>query len=221
MPDLSEDRIQHHGQAASRVVLGAVAGIVVIVALLLGGSSWPVALTSGWDAAAATFLVWAVGSVWWKDPVETARHARSEDVSRPIADLMLVLAAVAALVAVGFTLGQAGHRTGTDKGLLILLAISAVTLGWASVHTLYMLRYSHLYYEPPMGGIDFNLKEPPDYRDFAYVALTIGMTFQVSDTELNQKRLRRTAIRHALLSYLFGTVIVAVSINVVASLLNK
>jgi uncharacterized membrane protein len=221
LPGLNEDRIQHHGLAASRVSLGAVVGIVVIVVLLLGGSSWPVALTSGWDAGAATFLVWAVGSVWWKDPVETARHARSEDVSRPTADLILIVASVASLVAVGFTLGQAGHRVGTDKGMLILLAISAVTLAWATVHTVYMLRYSHLYYEPPKGGIEFDLKEPPDYRDFAYLALTIGMTFQVSDTALNQKRMRRTALRHALLSYVFGTVIVAVSINVVASLLNK
>jgi uncharacterized membrane protein len=72
-----------------------------------------------------------------------------------------------------------------------------------------------------VGGIAFNEKDPPDYVDFAYVALTIGLTFQVSDTDLSSKQMRRTALRHALLSYLFGAVIVALTINVVASLLSS
>jgi uncharacterized membrane protein len=89
------------------------------------------------------------------------------------------------------------------------------------VHTVYTLRYADLYYSPPQGGIDFKEKDPPDYHDFAYVALTIGMTYQVSDTDLQRKAIRRTAVRHALLSFVFGAVIVAITINVVASLLNK
>ena len=77
-----------------------------------------------------------------------------------------------------------------------------------------------MYYGDPIGGIDFNDEEPPSYRDFAYVAFTIGMTFQVSDTSLTSKPMRRLALRHALLSFVFGAVILALTINSVASLLQ-
>jgi uncharacterized membrane protein len=89
------------------------------------------------------------------------------------------------------------------------------------VHTVFMLRYAQLYYAGEQGGIDFNQADPPTYTDFAYLAFTIGMTFQVSDTPLRSKVIRRTALRHALLSYLFGTGILATTINLVASLSSK
>ena len=83
---------------------------------------------------------------------------------------------------------------------------------------MYALRYARLYYAEPIGGVDFHAEDQPDYRDFAYLAVTIGMTFQVSDTDLTVKPIRRLAIQHALLSYLFGAVIVALMINIVGSL---
>ena len=125
-----------------------------------------------------------------------------------------------ALTRHGYTVITAGNREGTTKALLILLALAVVALSWVTVHTLYMLRYGDTYYGDPVGGIDFNDEEPPSYRDFAYVAFTIGMTFQVSDTSLTSKPMRRLALRHALLSFLFGSVILALTINVVASLLK-
>jgi uncharacterized membrane protein len=77
----------------------------------------------------------------------------------------------------------------------------------------FALRYAHEYYTPPIGGIDFKTEEEelPDYLDFAYVAFTIGMTFQVSDTEISKRPIRRAAIHHALLSYVFGTMILGIS----------
>jgi uncharacterized membrane protein len=132
-----------------------------------------------------------------------------------------VLAACSAsLIAIGFLLVRAGRQTGTDEALLIFLAIVVVALSSATVHTIYALRYGDLYYGAPEGGIDFNDRDQPDYRDFAYLAFTIGMTYQVSDTSLKAKELRRVALRHALLSFLFGAVILAVAINTVASLLK-
>jgi uncharacterized membrane protein len=88
------------------------------------------------------------------------------------------------------------------------------------VHTVHVLRYARLYYSEPEGGVDFG-GEAPDYTDFAYLALTIGMTYQVSDTTLTAKRVRRVALRHALLSYLYGAVIVAIMVNTVAGLLGN
>jgi uncharacterized membrane protein len=98
------------------------------------------------------------------------------------------------------------------------LGVASVVLSWALVHTLYTLRYAALYYGEPAGGIDFTSAEPPTYRDFAYLSFTIGMTFQVSDTPVQSPVMRRTVLRHALLSYLFGTGILATTINLVASL---
>jgi uncharacterized membrane protein len=175
----------------------------------------------GWDFAAIVFLVSVGCSVWGKNPAASARIAQAEDSSRVAADAGLVSASVASLVAVGFVLVDAGHSTSSSKGLLIALTIASVVLAWATVHVVYMLRYARLFYATPIGGIDFHDGELPDYHDLAYVALTIGMTFQVSDTDLVSKAIRRTAIRHALLSYLFGAVIVAITINIVASLLSK
>jgi Protein of unknown function (DUF1345) len=88
------------------------------------------------------------------------------------------------------------------------------------VHTVFTLRYARAFYAQPQGGIDFNEGDPPTYLDFAYLALTIGMTFQVSDTNLTSKGIRRIALVHAMFSYLFGVVIVGLVINVVASLLH-
>ena len=94
----------------------------------------------------------------------------------------------------------------------------SVAVSWFTVHTVFMLRYALLYYTAPTGGIDFNQEAPPDYRDFAYVALTLGMTFQVSDTSVQDSQIRATVLRHTLLSYLFGAVILAVVVNLIAGL---
>ena len=150
----------------------------------------------------------------------TSRLARTEDASRAAAELILIGAGAGSLLAVMFTLGQAGHAGPPGRGLLTALAIGSVALAWMSVHTVYLLRYARYYYSPPEGGIDFH-GEAPDYADFAYLALTIGMTFQISDTDVTAKRVRRAVLHHALLSYLFGTVIVAITVSSVAALLGR
>ena len=98
------------------------------------------------------------------------------------------------------------------------MTVGSVALAWASVHTVFTTRYARIYYTGPDEGVDFNEDDPPCYSDFAYVAFTIGMTFQVSDTDLKTKEIRATALKHGLLSYLFGAVIIAAMINLVVSL---
>jgi len=208
------------GLAARRSLIAAVAGIAVLTGTLVGGAQWPIAVSAGWGttALAIVALVWA--RIARMDGAATKAHARAEDFSRAMSDFAVTTASVASLVAVGYLLVRAGNSAGADKALLILLAIAVVALSWTAVHTLYTVRYGDLYYRDPIGGIDFNDDEVPDYWDFAYLAFTIGMTFQVSDTSLTSKRMRRTAIRHAVLSFVFVAVIVALAINSVASLLR-
>jgi uncharacterized membrane protein len=113
-----------------------------------------------------------------------------------------------------------GWDTTAGHALISALAAGSVVASWPAIHALFALRYARLYYAEG-GGIDFRDDRLADYGDFAYVAFTLGMTYEVSDTDSKSKGIRMTALRHALLSYLFGTVVVAMTINVVAGLLSK
>jgi uncharacterized membrane protein len=208
------------GFAGRRTGTALFAGAATLAVALVIGAAWPIALSASWGVAALVIVVWVWVRVGRMDAASTKAHARAEDFSRPAADAAVLAASVGSLVAIGYTVLTAGHRHGTTKALLILLALAVVTLSWLTVHTLYMLRYGDTYYGDPIGGIDFNEEEPPSYHDFAYVAFTIGMTFQVSDTNLTTSAIRRLALRHALLSFVFGAVILALAINSVASLLQ-
>lgn len=201
--------------------MAAVAGVVGAVVAILLGARWSEVVLAGWIGAAIVYLTLVWHDIASKDADATSRLSQSEDDSRTASESVLLGASVASLVAVVFTLAHAGHDTGAARVATTLFALLSVALAWACVHTVYTLRYARLYYAPPVGGIDFPDNDPPDYRDFAYLAFTVGMTYQVSDTDLSIKATRRAVIQHALLSYLFGAVILAVAINAVAGLLGR
>jgi uncharacterized membrane protein len=192
-------------------------GLLSAAATAVLAPIWVVPLAS-WGLAALVFVAWMWISIWPLSPELTARRSLAEDPGKKTTDGILVGASVVSLLAVGVVLVQANKSTGVDKGLLVGLSIASITLSWAVVHTVFCLRYAALYYAGVPGGVDFNEEERPDFADFAYLALTIGMTYQVSDTDLKTKAIRRTAIRHALLSFAFGTLIIATTINLVAGL---
>jgi uncharacterized membrane protein len=199
-------------QLAASVLAGLL--VAIPVAAL---TSWALAPILAWDIASLFYLAWVWLTIWRQDAERTGRLADREDPTRAVADLVLLSAALVSLVAVGFVLGRASNSRGSEQGLLNALGIASVVLSWGVVHTVFTLRYASLYYKGPDGGVDFNQSESPSYRDFAYLAFTIGMTFQVSDTDLTVSDIRSTALRHALLSYLFGTGILATTINLVAN----
>jgi uncharacterized membrane protein len=214
-----------HGRASvasgrTRVLYAATAGLAAGAAVA-AFSPWQFIVLIGW---ATTALVVA-GGVWARisrfDPEETAQWATREDNTRAGAELLLLGAAVASLIGVAFAMVKA--KQGDQFWDLLLTSASVLTVvsSWLLVHTIFTLRYASLYYTNPVGGIDFKAKaEEPDYLDFAYTAFTVGMTFQVSDTDITQRVMRRAVLRHALLAFLFGAVILATTVNVVASLLN-
>ncbi len=211
---------KRQGFAAKRTVVGLALAAVTLAAALLAGAPWPVATSGAWGVAALVITA----SIWLRiarmDAKQTKANARAEDFSRATSDLVVLAASLASLIAIGYTLLEASSRHGAAKALMMLLAVAVVALSWTTVHTLFTVRYGDLYYGDPVGGIDFNDDDPPDYRDFAYLAFTIGMTFQVSDTNLCTKTMRRTATRHGLLSFVFVSVIFALTINSAASLLQ-
>jgi uncharacterized membrane protein len=203
----------------TRVLIALSVGLVCGGAVSLA-SVWQLAVLVGWSAAGAFWLL----QVWFRvrnlDSNDTRRLATREDNSRTSASVLLVTACVASLLGAAFGLVKS-HQVGATLEVLLTTA-SAVTviLSWTVVHTVFMLRYAHEYYSHPI-GIDFKSDDyNPDYRDFAYVAFTVGMTFQVSDTDIKSGVIRHTVLRHALLSYLFGAVIVALMVNIIAGLVK-
>jgi len=201
--------------AGARFAVSCVAGLAVFVVLVLV-APWQMAVLAGWSATMAVWVGWIWLSVGRLDAEATQRLSMREDSSRVAADAVLILANLVNLVGVGFALVEAADRTRLVAGVISGLVVLSVSLSWTAVHTVYALRYAHLYYGRG-GGIAFG-DEPPDYADFAYLAFTLGMTYQVSDTPFTARELRRTALRHTLLSYLFGVVIAATIVNVVAGL---
>jgi uncharacterized membrane protein len=180
---------------------------------------WWIGPLVAWDAGSALLLLWTWRLVWRLPPTATAAYATRESPGRANTDLVLLSVSVISLVAVGLVLVRASHETGLDKGLLVAVSVLSIVLAWSTVHTVYALRYASLYYHGDnRSGVDFNDSAAPSYPDFAYLALTIGMTFQVSDTDLQSSAFRRLALRHALLSYMFGVLIIAATINLIAGL---
>jgi uncharacterized membrane protein len=180
--------------------------------------TWQLGLLVGWMAAAATFVAWMWSTMWPMDAEATARHALRGDAGPTATDVGVVVAAVASLGAVALLLLGESSAGAATRDVDAALCVGSVGLAWATLHTLFTARYARLYYSPTPGGVNFHQEALPSYTDFAYLAFTIGMTFQVSDTELTSHDVRASALRHGLLSYLFGVVIIATVINLVAGL---
>jgi uncharacterized membrane protein len=205
-------------KARYRLAIALSVGVVASAgSVAVGGKE--LAPMIGWDFTVVTFTAWVWITVWRLDARATKALATREDPTQASTDALILIASVASLGAVALVLVLANSAQGAAKAALAGLAIVSVGLSWLMLHTLFTLRYALLYYTAhPEGGIDFNQDEPPRYSDFAYLGFTLGMTFQVSDTDLQTTTIRATALRHALLSYLFGAVILATTINLIAGL---
>ncbi|MCW2531909.1 MAG: hypothetical protein JWP62_1479 [Blastococcus sp.] len=202
-------------QVAASGAVGTAAAVVIALATPVD-ATYGVLL--GWDVGTLVYLLWVWQLNRGLDSEGTAEAAVREDPTRPVTDVILLVAAVASLAAVIYAVADAGHSSGAAQALKLTLGISSIANSWFLVHTLFAMRYAREYYVDEDGGIDFNTADPPVWTDFAYLSFTIGMTFQVSDTDLQTSELRRLALRQMLISYLFGAVIIAIAINLVAGL---
>ncbi|MFI5212604.1 MAG: DUF1345 domain-containing protein [Candidatus Saccharimonadales bacterium] len=205
----------HH--SSIRLIIAAIVGIIIgIVVGSLG--AWKFAPLAGWASAIALYVIWVLATVLPMNASSTKSHAVREDPGRASTDVLLLVASIASIAGVVMLLVQASGDNGLTKVCDIILGLGSIVISWFLVHVTYLLKYARLYYGNRHTTIDFNEKDAPQYTDFAYLAFTLGMTFQVSDTDLKTKEIRAMALRHALLSYLFGTVIIATTINTLASL---
>jgi len=213
--------------AGRRLLISACVGAAVgsLMGVVAPGVGWAIHLLSGWDAAGVCLLSLA----WWRiaheSSIETRRHAAAEDPGRRLVWLLVLLASTVSLFAAGFVMRRARGIAPTDGAFCLLLALcsTAVVSAWALTHTAYSLRYAHLYYrddDDGEGGLEFPGKIDPDGFDFAYFSFTLGMCFQVSDVCITSRSIRRAVLAHALLSFLFNTVVLGLALNLMLGFLS-
>ena len=171
----------------------------------------------GWTTAASAALIWVWRTSWPQGPQGTKRLAEEEGQTHST-DTLVLTAAVASLAAVADALVRSSSNQDPLAVTLVILSIVAVILSWALVNTVLALKYARLYYLDEDGGINFKQDQPPAYSDFAYMAFMVGMAFAITETEPQNTHIRKVILGHALLSYAFGTGILAVAINLVTNL---
>lgn len=187
----------------------------------------PAIILITWVAFALTVVIMDWIIILTSHPKEVRKIAILEDSSRTLIFLFVIVASIISLGAIILLLHSAKGKSAEGVAFPVILALTSVIVSWWLVHTLFTLRYAHLYYSADKDagntklkeGLNFPDEKEPDYLDFVYFSFVIGMTFQVSDVEISSRPIRRLALFHAIVSFVFNTAIVALSINVVAGLM--
>ena len=186
---------------------------------------WPVRALATWNAYNLTGLGMAWFSIVSADPSRVAREASLQDSSRTAIFFIVLIAAVASIFAVAAELGTAKGLDPKHLGAHIVFCLLTIAGSWILVHTIFTLRYAHVFYglgddEKPVGGLQFPDEETPDYLDFAYFSFTIGMTSQTSDVQISSQRIRRLTLVHGMISFVFNLTILGLTINIISSLFS-
>lgn len=208
--------------AGSRLLLCAAVGAMVFAALP-ETMRLPARLVSAWVAGVTLFLVLTVLVIADAPPERVRRRARLLDQRRWVILAIIVVAAGASLLALGFTLQKEPQETAAALATRIILAGLTVIASWTVTHTMFALHYAHHYYgdgpapgDDDRGGLVFPGGEAPDYWDFVYFAFVVGMTCQVSDVQVTSRAMRRMTLIHGILSFFFNAVILALAVNLLA-----
>lgn len=213
-----------NGMPESRkVLLSAVVAVIVWFALPPAGWHVLPRIMLCWDVLALVLLLLNWITFFTADPHDIRNLAKMEDSSRFVVFCVVLVCTFASLAAVVLLLLGRSQKA-EWKGAYMAVAVAGMVFSWFMVHTIYTIRYAHKYYanhpqnkEIHAGGLDFPNDDKPDFIDFAYFAFVLGMTFQVSDVQITSKRLRRLALTHGMLSFGYNTIIVALTINLLAS----
>jgi uncharacterized membrane protein len=221
LPKSAFFKFDAHYRAFISLVIGIVAFLITRTHF-----NWPMIILITWVAVALSMIIMDWIIIFYAHPSEIRKIARLQDSSRALIFLLVIVASFVSLGAILFLLKST--KGGSDAQITehILLGMASVIVSWWLVHTLFTMRYAHLYYSPDkdapsekLKGLEFPGDEKdPDYLDFVYFSFVVGMTFQVSDIDITSRQIRRLTLMHALIAFAFNTAIVALSINVVSSL---
>lgn len=206
--------------------------VIALLVLLISrsNSSVVVSFMITWIAFSASLLISSWVIILSFHPEEVKAIADKEDSSGAFIFIFIVMAAFFSLFAIIILLHSIPTESKRGLSIHMILAVTSVSCSWLLIHTLFVLRYAHLYYMPDNknndnnannSGLDFPNEKEPDYLDFAYFSFVLGMTFQVSDVAITSKHIRRLALLHGLISFVYNTVIVALSINILSGIIAK
>lgn len=180
----------------------AIAGLLVTLASFVVDMDVLARLLTGWDIGLAIYLTLTLSMMWHADVAQIRKRAAAEDEGAFAILLLSIAATFASLVAIVFALE--GSKQGITATAVILV-VATILLSWTFVHTIFSFHYAHEYYgerrDGKLGGLVFPGSAEPDYRDFLYFSLVIGMTSQVSDVPITSKVIRRMAAAHGVLSF--------------------
>lgn len=210
-----------------------------LIALLLGclvfglvrkSESWRIASLYGWICFAGVLLFFSWITILLRHPKQTGSIAREQDASAVLVFLLVVCAAFFSLFAIIYIMRGQALMIGSKLNLHVVLSLVCIVLSWLLIHSVFTIRYAHLYYDfrsrekkavTHAGGLQFPSEEQPDFLDFAYFSFVLAMTFQTADVSITGRRIRRLALLHGLLAFVYNTSIIALVINIVSGLIGK
>ena len=204
--------------------LGTALGLAIVAFLVQPDAiSWHTRIVASWDLGALAYLGLAWMLMAKADAGVTRDHALSQDQSGYIIFLFVVGASCASIVAIGFVVGTIRDLPFWIRAWHLALTIAALVSSWLLIQTVFAFHYAHRYYAGPHGEtaavapLLFPGGREPDYADFAYYSFVVGMTSQVSDVAVASRSMRRLTLTHAILAFLFNIAVLALSINIIAS----
>ena len=209
-----------------RFTIGIIAALIVFFVKRQPGNSL-VPLISSWTAFTVVYIAlsWFVIAIY--HPKDVMKKAKTEDTTGGLIFLLVLTAAICSLAGIFLLLKTLPVE---HSKTFIALPFASVFFSWILVHTIFVFRYAHLYYSAPnvlndaknnMPGLEFPGESFPDYLDFAYFSFILGMTFQVSDVQITSRKIRRLALLHGCISFIYNTLILALSINIVSGIVSK
>lgn len=217
-------RIVRIGRGHPRLVASIAVGAATYALLtaIMGQLALTTRLLIAWDIGVVVYLIALVAMMARSKQADIAGHADAQDEGEVGLMVLTIAAGMASLAAIFVELASA-DRGGAYYGLEVALAIFTVVISWAFIHSIFALHYAYEYYDDAecAGGLKFPDDDKPDYWDFVYFAFVLGMTFQVSDVAVTAKRIRRVAAVHGVLAFFYTTAVVALTVNLAASLFQK
>ena len=203
-----------------KLLIAALIGLGVV--FLPFQAHWPTRLLIGWDVGVALYLVLTHAMMLRADEARIRKRAAEQDEGRVAVLILSIVATLASLIAIVFELGGANRSLQGETIAPALLAMATIILSWLFVHTIFALHYAHEYYGEHRSGVRgliFPKDEHPQYLDFVYFSLVLGMTSQVSDVSITSKAIRRLAMVHGAIAFFFNLTVLALTVSVISNLI--
>ena len=198
-------------------------GLFAVVVFLALPSSWlPSArYLVAWDMAVVLYLIFVTNLAATSSTESMRKRASLEDEGALAILILTITAALASLAAIAIELYGIHQQEATGQGFRLLIAGITILCSWFFVHTMWAIHYAHEFYgdDGERRGLVFPKEDRPDYWDFLYFSFNMGAAAQTSDVVIVSRKMRRLVLSHTILAFLFNTMILALAVNVGASLL--